>query len=218
MNQELILCYACDKPPLSNQKLRKCHNCQWAWYHDADCQRKDWKQHRRVCATMAAIAKPLHREMEQVGGGEPWWERLSLSDQHQHELCWKQGYQIWCETKEYLLAVDYFQQSLAVCQIIWNEYLQNPTPQEKNITDETPKSSNQCNVDSVPFAFRLAQRLLFCAYCEMDGQAIDAARQRLLQGISILFQTKSSWNDKEEQRQQQDWNDLCQECGLVGPC
>ena len=163
---------------------------------------------------MSAIARPLHREIEQIGGGEPWWERLSLSDQHQHDVYWKQGYQIWCETKDYLLAVEYFQQSLAGCQNIWNEYLRNPTPQDSNTTGETPKPKITYDGDTVPFAFRLAQRLLFCAYCEMDGQATDAARQRLLQGISILFQTNSIWAEKEQQQQQQDWNDLWMELML----
>ena len=33
----------------------------------------------------------------------------------------------------------------------------------------------------------LAKRLLFCSYCELDGNQIDSARQRLVQCLSILI-------------------------------
>ena len=44
-------CSGCGLPPRESDgvvvRLKRCSRCKKAWYHDADCQRKDLKRHRR---------------------------------------------------------------------------------------------------------------------------------------------------------------------------
>ncbi|KAI2495655.1 methyltransferase [Fragilaria crotonensis] len=44
-------CRGCGLPPRETDgvliRLKRCSRCKQAWYHDADCQRKDLKRHRR---------------------------------------------------------------------------------------------------------------------------------------------------------------------------
>ncbi|KAF7352396.1 MYND-type domain-containing protein [Mycena venus] len=40
-------CYCCDGP--GNPELRKCSRCQLARYCSSECQRLDWKKHKKMC-------------------------------------------------------------------------------------------------------------------------------------------------------------------------
>ena len=53
-------CFQCGK---RGHKLPKCDQCSQAYYCNADCQRKHWKQHKPVCrAAVAALARRATRE------------------------------------------------------------------------------------------------------------------------------------------------------------
>ena len=53
-------CFQCGK---RGHKLPKCIQCSQAYYCNADCQRKHWKQHKPVCrAAVAAQAQRATRE------------------------------------------------------------------------------------------------------------------------------------------------------------
>jgi aspartyl/asparaginyl beta-hydroxylase (cupin superfamily) len=205
-----MICNACGKPPFANQKLSKCRNCQCAVYHGAVCQRNDWKRHKRVCPKIAAIFVPLNNEILGLGdtrGKLLWWDNISGSERAHHESLWREGYRIWNERRDYMLAVKKFQQSLESCQKAWQSY-----SQEGKRTDHQSKKSEGLQQQVDKFAFTLAKRLLFCAYCELDGQAIDAGRQRLVQCIYILFATRSAFVNQHELMQ--DWNDAWMELML----
>ena len=47
-------CFTCGK---SGAKLSSCSQCHRAYYCNRECQRKDWKRHKRACAA-AVAAEP----------------------------------------------------------------------------------------------------------------------------------------------------------------
>jgi len=47
-------CGACNKPAFEDKKLSKCGRCKKVYYHDANCQKKHYPQHKKVCKQMAA--------------------------------------------------------------------------------------------------------------------------------------------------------------------
>ena len=56
----IFKCFHCGK---HGHNLPKCRQCEQAFYCNADCQRKHWKKHKRVCrAAVAALARRAHRE------------------------------------------------------------------------------------------------------------------------------------------------------------
>ena len=56
----IFKCFQCGK---RGHKLPKCTQCSQAYYCNADCQRKHWKQHKPVCrAAVAALARRATRE------------------------------------------------------------------------------------------------------------------------------------------------------------
>lgn len=47
-------CGACNKPAFEDKQLSKCGRCKKVYYHDANCQKKHYPQHKKVCKQMAA--------------------------------------------------------------------------------------------------------------------------------------------------------------------
>jgi len=215
-----MLCTACGKPPINNQKLLICRNCQCAVYHDTNCQRRDWKRHKKVCSQMGSLFIPLrrillllhvnHNNNNNNGNDESqddevmsgyWWDRVSQKDQEIHESEWVRGYQLWNGTYDgqpaYLKAMKHFQDSLEPYSYVWEnwkkqqENFHQQPRRDVQASPPTDSSWNHHHHDTKHFILRrhmeLAKRLLFCAYCEIDGQSIDLGRQRLLQCISILL-------------------------------
>jgi len=43
------ICTACKNPPQKDQKLKLCGGCQKAKYCRRECQRSDWKEHKKKC-------------------------------------------------------------------------------------------------------------------------------------------------------------------------
>lgn len=44
-------CDGCDSAALPNEKLLVCRGCHKAWYHNSDCQRRDWRaRHKAICS------------------------------------------------------------------------------------------------------------------------------------------------------------------------
>ena len=53
-------CFQCGK---HGHNLPKCRQCSQAYYCNADCQQKHWKNHKPVCrAAVAALARHAHRQ------------------------------------------------------------------------------------------------------------------------------------------------------------
>ena len=70
----LHVCFTCGT---SGAKLRSCGQCHRAYYCDRQCQRRDWKRHKRACAAaVAAEAKRATRARDataaaRAAGGRP---------------------------------------------------------------------------------------------------------------------------------------------------
>jgi hypothetical protein len=51
MTEGKRLCDGCDRAALANEKLLVCRGCHKAWYHNIDCQRRDWRaRHKAICS------------------------------------------------------------------------------------------------------------------------------------------------------------------------
>lgn len=64
-------CRGCGLPPRETDgvliRLKRCSRCKQAWYHDADCQRKDLKRHRRQeCKSSEQPITPSQNELFHV--------------------------------------------------------------------------------------------------------------------------------------------------------
>lgn len=51
--KNMVKCTHCKK--VHEQKLNKCSACKMAAYCDQECQKKDWKEHKQICADLKAI-------------------------------------------------------------------------------------------------------------------------------------------------------------------
>ena len=200
-----MICNECGEPPVGNDKLRKCRNCQCAAYHDATCQRKDWKRHKQVCSKLGAVFVPLQRQIMDGGVCDPWWTTVSDKERATHNSGWKTGYRLW-EQQDYLKGVEQFQLSLEPIQKAWNRFVQSG-----KVAKQQPASAPaqlQDTGQGKNFALNAAKRLLFCAYCEIDGQSIDSGRQRLAQCLSILLSTRSAWYNVHRTTWDDAWMEL----------
>lgn len=134
--------------------------------------------------------------------------QLSQLEWSEHQSHWHSGYRLW-QRQDYLRAMEHFQRSLEPCQKAWNSFVQSETKPPTTTGEDLPTSrhfrtppiANQEQGDADRLGFMLAKRLLFCAYCELDGQAFDAGQQRLTQCLSLLMTTRrggvsgsSSWS------------------------
>jgi hypothetical protein len=197
-------------------KLMTCANCSCVAYHNSNCQRSHWRTHKRECKELACAMLPLkelvrwrtiHEKSKKGAGGEKfsvvasgrrvwcWWtpdnengiteDTLSISNN-----IWGENAQRW-RNREYLVAMEGFQHSLEPYNKAWS-----------NI-GETNGANEMRGDDMENFLSRsliLAKRLLFCAFCEMDGSQVQSARQRLVQCISItmaVFFTYPSMSSRE---------------------
>jgi len=43
------ICRLCAKKPTADQPLRRCARCLHTWYCSKECQRQDWKKHKKTC-------------------------------------------------------------------------------------------------------------------------------------------------------------------------
>ncbi|KAL7516444.1 hypothetical protein ACHAWX_001459 [Stephanocyclus meneghinianus] len=96
---------------------------------------------------------------------------------------WRRGVDEWVDT-QYLTAMGNFQRYLSIYQKAWYAF-PNKQPFFVQKLSDTDKERFCIS------ALRLAKRLLFCAYCELDGDQIDSARQRLAQCLSLLITIQS---------------------------
>jgi hypothetical protein len=141
-----------------------------------------------------------------------WWHSMSQQDQEIHESCWRRGYRLWYDTQDYLEAMKCFQDSLAPLSNAWEIWtkrghkpLDSPTS-----TSTTTSTGDTTALVSEGFRLELAKRLLFCAYCEIDGQSIDLGRQHLVQCLSLLLllEMTPNWTDARRTTWDDAWMEL----------
>jgi hypothetical protein len=188
---EWKLCTGCgglpSDAPTSSSKLLSCANCNCVAYHNVKCQRANWKYHKHECKELTNAMVPLKQLVRwwsnnNISKGSScgcWWEpdreTLMLSND-----IWEEGYMKW-QNKDYLIAMEGFQQSLQSYSIAWS------CCDKSCGTNDLGENDLDTNILFVNRSITLAKRLLFCAYCEMDGNQIESARQRLVQCISICM-------------------------------
>ena len=101
-----------------------------------------------------------------------WWKEVD-----NHELCdniWKDAYTEWYR-EDYLKAMKGFQHALTPYVNAWKGSFSNNFYDAELICDIEEKAQE------------LAKRLLFCAYCELDGNQLEIARDHLVLCLSILI-------------------------------
>lgn len=97
-----------------------------------------------------------------------------------HNTLWQEGLRQWND-QNYLVAMRFFQNYLSPYKDLWCLYPNKDPFHVKHLRDPAHEKS------FCEGALQLAKRLLFCAYCEIDGNEIDSARQRLVQCLSLLI-------------------------------
>eukprot|EP00804_Cyclotella_cryptica_P008779 CCRYP_015627-RA/>CCRYP_015627-RA protein AED:0.22 eAED:0.22 QI:0/0/0/1/1/1/2/0/454 len=198
------LCSSCGLPPSDhgdtnkseqNTKLLSCSRCHSAAYPNVRCQRAHWNSgHKHQCKKLQNAIKPLlelmkwhHRCNEGMEDSEytSWITTDMIGDFliDKNRALWQRGVEEWDNT-QYSSAMDMFQRYLSPYQNAWYTF-PNKRPFFVQQLSDTDKN-RFCES-----ALRLAKRLLFCAYCELDGDQIDSARQRLAQSLSLLITIQS---------------------------
>src|ERR1700722_699937 len=88
-------CSTCHKlQPELPHPLKRCAKCQTTLYCSRECQKDDWKNHKRICSSQAAShqhSTPIDRPQQSTGRHNPGFNTvnqiLGLSnDDHLHEL------------------------------------------------------------------------------------------------------------------------------------
>jgi Aspartyl/Asparaginyl beta-hydroxylase/MYND finger len=187
------VCDACGLPPKDGDggcdkeaKLSVCRNCKSAAYHNVDCQRRHWTRvHRRECQQMALALQPLLQLMAACQCRCRWWTRLRPQDRQECDRTWQSSVEQW-KKEDYLGAMEGFQASLQPFLKIWNSAYSTTT------------TTTASNGEEESFALILARRLLFCAYCEADGNQLESSRIRLAQCLSILLETTKEQDSHSE--------------------
>jgi Aspartyl/Asparaginyl beta-hydroxylase len=95
---------------------------------------------------------------------------------------------MWTLQQDYLTAMEGFQEALLPTSRLWNEIVEAIRADLIAIPEVIKLESGALSTRELKLSFQLAQRLLFCAYCEADSNQISSARQRLVQCLSILLQ------------------------------
>jgi aspartate beta-hydroxylase len=151
-------------------------------YHNTECQQVHWKkEHKRDCKTLQGALRPLQDLIAASPGGSSWWNQVSVHEHRHNDTIWHSSVQEWYR-QDYLVAMQGFQQALEPYKRAWEDAA---TGNQKDTMGTQRYTASER-------ALVLARRLLFCAYCELDGNQIDSARQRLVQCLSLLTSTCSS--------------------------
>jgi hypothetical protein len=197
-------CSACGLPAGQIAKLMTCAGCGCAAYHNTNCQRSHWRIHKHECKELAGAILPLrelvrwhttHEKFKKdVGDNESsvvasggrvrcWWEPSDGNGMTEDKLVasddlWGRNVRRWQNT-DYLGAFEGFKKSLEPYNKAWSHM--NESNGARELRDDD-------NMDAfLHNSLVLANRLLFCAYCEMDGSQVESGRRKLVQCISITI-------------------------------
>jgi len=210
------------KKKAKSKRLSTCTRCKTAAYSSVDCQKADWKRgHKQDCKILSSAIQPLleiaeswkefqsnnHLGKDKITNTTknyiPWWAvpRLDPKGASECNRVWKANEKRWNQKKEYLQAMDGFQQSLEPIMVLWNirsiasaqvsmESMSLQEKDDKNSDENGKNSDSTTGIDYnlIKYGISLSKRLLFCAYCEADGNKISDARNRLARCISILLE------------------------------
>ena len=100
-------------------------------------------------------------------------ETLSITDE-----TWRSSAALW-DRGDYLPAMSGFQRSLEPYRQAWPYIGKSSGTNERRSGDKLD--------DFLRRSVLLAEKLLFCAYCELDAGQVNSARERLVQCISVVM-------------------------------
>lgn len=156
--------------------------------------------HRAICKKRAIALKPVldlirwsastcKRQERWVF----WWKPAIISPLvAQCSTVWSNSVEKWNLHQDYLTAMEGFQRALQPTFTLWSEMVESIN-NDDDVTSDLATEARNRDLEGLSsrdwtLSFQLAQRLLFCAYCEADGNQIQTCRIRLVQCISILGQ------------------------------
>ena len=192
------LCSYCRQPSIgggektknAEKRLKSCSRCHSASFHDVTCQRAHWiSGHKTDCKKLHDALKPLldlikwqHCKNGIVYEYTSWLPGDMMIEflADRHNTLWQEGLRQWND-QNYLVAMRFFQNYLSPYKELWCLYPNKDPFHVKHLSDPAHEKL------FCEGALQLAKRLLFCGYCEMDGNEVDSARQRLVQCLSLLI-------------------------------
>ncbi|MGK3739288.1 MAG: hypothetical protein ACI90V_006135 [Bacillariaceae sp.] len=204
--KKLLICRKCKTSAYHDSVCQKIH---WAK-----------GRHKHDCKKLSVALQPL-RDIISSSSSLPsnnsnsniitdrrclWWKCLRQKDIIDCNKIWKISAIRWNRDKEYLDAMDGFQKALEPIMKIWNknnqEIIITSAKNESSSlsttnTDTATTNNNETGIEYDQYQqddadmFQLARKLLFCAYCEADGNQPDSSRSRLAQCLSILLELKN---------------------------
>ncbi|KAL7514395.1 hypothetical protein ACHAXN_011778 [Cyclotella atomus] len=222
------LCSHCKSPPVVHEvegvndqekhlanKLPSCSKCHSAAYHSVECQQAHWAGgHKQDCKNLQKAIKPLEELMGWFHCDNDYTSWLSMDMMAEfyadtnNEL-WQRGVKEW-NYQNYLEALRIFQSYLLPYKRAWCAKPDTVAHGKKSFyIKEVIGTANEALF--CMSALKLAKRLLFCSYCEMDGEQVESARQRLVQCLSLLVtirQLHGSPNDKVKITMDDAWMEL----------
>ncbi|KAL7462975.1 hypothetical protein ACHAXS_003345 [Conticribra weissflogii] len=211
--------------------LLVCSVCKSTAYHDATCQRSHWASgHKKECKELRSALRPLNDLFTWCAKYEEartsfsnhsgdfkrifyWWDErnfdeIAASEIKTYNQLWEQSVQYWTK-QDYLIAMQGFQRSLQPFASAWKNFIASPKLEEKVIAMKFIEDDKAFKF--VEQSIILATRLLFCSYCELDGEQVHIARDRMVQCISILMtMSEPSLKKNESTRELMDdaWMEL----------
>lgn len=137
------------------------------------CQQFHWKLgHKKECKALKEASRPLVELVEQKK--YDWW--MSVGGSKSSSELWRRSCQLWYQ-QDYLNAMEGFQRSLEPYALEW----------EKSLECTSDSKTLFIQNDERQEAWKMAQRLLFCSYCELDGNQTNQARSHLILAVSLLI-------------------------------
>lgn len=120
-------------------------------------------------------------------GTNDWWE---LVDETSGDVdpFWQEGQERWYQ-QDYLVAMEAFQQSLMPLDLAWQEHQDQFLETSESSFDSLNDYNDASEIQER--TLQLSQRLLFCAYCESDGNQVKEARKHLIMGLYLLLSNRN---------------------------
>ena len=195
-----------------HEKLLACSKCHGVVYHNQSCQRKHWKQtHKKYCKQYTIILNQIKllwpsSKPKSKPSSCPLQRFAKAMETSLFNQQWQIHIEQWYQ-QDYLIAMEGFQNALTPFMNEWGKYNTNSygSCRYNDNHDNSNSNDSDTEYDGTTTASRLltlAQRLLFCSYCEFDGQQINSGRTKLLYCLHILVSLLLLQCQQQEQDEQ----------------
>lgn len=124
-------CMVCKKGGSKNDQLKSCSRCRCVFYCSKECQKLDWKNHKKLCSYLATAA-------EEVGAELFFGRQLEFEDEENEEICENPNE----KTKSWKSWTKFRVNAAKMCEILMGKPLE---PHEKEIF-LFPKACRVCRL------------------------------------------------------------------------